>query len=306
MVTTTKKRKQGSHDPESDWARACHRFAVQLRARFGVKPHARPRSSELEEWGMAAQDATCIPPGHDPRQMPASCLEHTAFWDETHRKVRLGDATSDGTVVVAPWDEHGRPNPNGEVGEVEHSPGVKHPGEVRFSLGVHLGDRCPCHARALWPVVGAQGRPRRGTFVGAFNKVRGMSREEPHAGPARGWHESSGSWHGLPCGLRQRMCEHPPFSCTECALLTIDDFETQVRLEVQRIKGPPDGRTAGWVSNGRAQGCIHGTDSPAALPQRGDEEADHLRGLGITTVADVRDADSIAPWKGVPATTISL
>jgi len=172
--------------------------------------------------------------------MPASCLEHTAFWDETHRKVRLGDATSDGTVVVAPWDEHGRPDPNGEVGEVEHSPGVKHPGEVRFSLGVHLGDRCP------------------------------------------------------------------PFSCTECALLTIDDFETQVRLEVQRIKGPPDGRTAGWVSNGRAQGCIHGTDSPAALPQRGDEEADHLRGLGITTVADVRDADSIAPWEGVPATTISL
>ena len=38
--------------------------------------------------------------------------------------------------------------------------------------------------------------------LGTFNKVRGISGEELHAGPARGWYESSGSWYGLPCNLR--------------------------------------------------------------------------------------------------------
>ena len=41
VVTSIKKRKQGSSDTNSDWAKACHRFPVQLCVRFGEKPHAR-------------------------------------------------------------------------------------------------------------------------------------------------------------------------------------------------------------------------------------------------------------------------
>ena len=47
-----------------------------------------------------------------------------------------------------------------------------------------------CHARALWPVVGAQGHPRCGTFVGVFDKSEeqvGMdcTRAEQGAGTSR-------------------------------------------------------------------------------------------------------------------------
>jgi len=238
VVTTIKTRKQGSHDPESDWARACNRFAVQLCVRFNIKPHQRPRLTELIEWGMAPMGATHVPPGYDPRRMPSLCLERVAFWDETHRKVRLGNTTSNGTVVVIPRDEHGNPDPNGEVREVEHALGVKYPGEVRFCLGVHLEGRCR------------------------------------------------------------------PFSYTECMLLTIDDFESHIKLELQRVRGLADGRTAGWVTNGRAQGAVYDTDSPAVLPWCSDAKAEHLRDLGITTVSQVRDAASIAPWKGVSSATI--
>ena len=98
---------------------------------------------------MAPLDATEVPAGYDPKRMPPLSWVKVVFWDETHRKVEIGNVTSDGTVVVIPPDADGNPDPNGKVEtDTEHELGVKYPGEVRFSLGVHYGGRCEqksCH-----------------------------------------------------------------------------------------------------------------------------------------------------------------
>ena len=239
VVTTIKKKKQGSLDPESSWAKACHRLSVQLCVRFGVKPHARPRLEDLKEWGMADPGATVVPPGYDPKKMVPLSLAKVAFWDETHRKVRIGNLTTSGTVTAFPRDANGNLDPNGEVAEVQHELGVKYPGEVRFSLGVYYDGRCA------------------------------------------------------------------PYSYTECTLMTIKDFEHHVQAEIWRVKGLKDGRTSGWLRDGRAPGIIYETDSPVKLPGCGPKAAAALaKRHGITTVLGARDA-VITPWIGVTAATIA-
>ena len=60
LVTTIKKRKPGSTDPNSSWARACMRFSKQLLIRFNMADHARPKrleSAYRREWTGCPSDA---------------------------------------------------------------------------------------------------------------------------------------------------------------------------------------------------------------------------------------------------------
>ena len=81
---------QGSVDEESRWAKARHRFASQLLIRLG---EWNPDLAELKKDGLVDEDATEIPRCYDKSVLPPLKLEAIAFWDETHREIRVGYVT---------------------------------------------------------------------------------------------------------------------------------------------------------------------------------------------------------------------
>ena len=137
---------------------------------------------------MADPGATEVPPGHDPKKMVPLSLVKVAFWDGTHREVRIGNLTSSGTVTAFPRDANGNPDPNSEVAEVQHELGVKRPGEVQLSLGVHHDGRCTPYfeqhvrgSRTAGPPGGSgtAGRQASSTRQGVLTPAR------PHVRPRR-------------------------------------------------------------------------------------------------------------------------
>ena len=85
-VTTILKRQQGSIDLDSDWCKASHRWSAQLLIMFGeLKREELPAKFLLE--GK-------LPMCFQPAAVRRIKLESIHFWDETHKKQRIGKTRS--------------------------------------------------------------------------------------------------------------------------------------------------------------------------------------------------------------------
>lgn len=107
------KNKSGSSDPKSAWSRARHLWTGQMQVRLGVKT-AEEVTSEYFELPKGVE--VIVPAYFSVAESHPLDQHRTIFWDETHKKQRLGDEPG-ALRYMFPRDEEGRYDPEGEVGE---------------------------------------------------------------------------------------------------------------------------------------------------------------------------------------------
>jgi len=82
-VFMIKKRGQGSHDPTSGWCQANHRWALQLLIMY--------RQIETQDIPKKFLNADgTLPDCFNEDKLPHIRIDNIDFWDETHKKVRIG------------------------------------------------------------------------------------------------------------------------------------------------------------------------------------------------------------------------
>lgn len=136
VVDSPERIKQGNYTAGSDWAKARDRLSLQLRICFtgdGITPFV-PTLEYLKEHNYLDDDAEAIPACFDPEELIKYPIHHTAFFDETHRKVHIG--FSGGKKMRFRRDEEGRLDTKGELQQAAKWMGVKFPTECRLCLGV--------------------------------------------------------------------------------------------------------------------------------------------------------------------------
>jgi hypothetical protein len=146
IISPVKKRKQGSNDPTSPWAKARFEYVTQILVRFGEK---------VLVDDIKAPDGS-IPDKFDLAKLTKVSINQVAFWDETHKKVRVGQVTANGMDYQVRFrrDESGKLDiENGTYISKEGTQlKMKYAEEVRLCLGVvkvklddgtHVGKRLP-------------------------------------------------------------------------------------------------------------------------------------------------------------------
>ena len=120
QLKRVKKRKQGSCDPKSAWARARFLYIKQLMVRLGLYEVKEPKE---RRW-----DRDIL--GH-------LSLDQIGWWDETHRKCLIGGIrTNKDFCLQFKRDKNGLLNPNGEFSNKDlQKLNVKYESEGRFGLG---------------------------------------------------------------------------------------------------------------------------------------------------------------------------
>jgi len=135
-MVPVQKLKQGSHDQESAWARARLRWVTQLSMVFGETKPGEVRDHLIELGLMAEGGAT--PACFDPEQLTLVDRNKTVWWDETHRKCKIGKGTGRKYQVQfrRNKDGSGKLDPDGDYSEERLSfLKVKFEDEVRLCLG---------------------------------------------------------------------------------------------------------------------------------------------------------------------------
>ncbi len=129
VLTPVKKRKQGSNDPNSPWAMARLEHVTQILVRFG----AMPSTDKIK-----SADGS-IPSKVDAAKLTKVSINQVAFWDETHKKVRVGQVTANGLDYQVRFhrDENGKIDKNGTcIAKAGSQLKMKYAEEVRLCLGV--------------------------------------------------------------------------------------------------------------------------------------------------------------------------
>ena len=137
---------QANRDGACEWAIVRHRLTAQFRIQLG---EWKPTLADLKGRGLVKATATSIPACFDRTQLESIALERIGFWDETHKKQRIGwekpTASKGGVVLQFPRDpETGEYCPESEGGMYLPPPtetNVKYPAECRICCGVHLKGR---------------------------------------------------------------------------------------------------------------------------------------------------------------------
>ena len=131
-VNLIEKRPQGNKDAGSNWAKARHRFVVQMLVRLGAKP-------DLDEFLLA--DGS-VPACFDREKLTPMHEDGIAWWDEVHKECFFGDFREGSTTQMRfPRDADGKYNPKGEYREKTELLTVKYNKQGRFCLGVGIVDR---------------------------------------------------------------------------------------------------------------------------------------------------------------------
>jgi hypothetical protein len=133
--------KQGSFSKDATWSKARFGWVTQLLICFSVLSLT---FTGLQELGFVAAALTVpaaaadmvIPAAFDAAQLTQFDLYHVAFWDETHRKVRVGNFSLSGVQYRFLRDESGKLDPKGKLCPQGHELKMKYAGEVRLCLGV--------------------------------------------------------------------------------------------------------------------------------------------------------------------------
>jgi hypothetical protein len=130
IVTPIKKRKQGSNDPNSPWAKARLEYVSQILGRFGAMP-------SIDD--LKAPDGT-IPGKYNAGKLTKVSINQVAFWDETHKKVRVGQVSANGVNYQVRFrrDENGKLDVNNgtSIAKEGSQLKMKYAEEVRLCLGV--------------------------------------------------------------------------------------------------------------------------------------------------------------------------
>eukprot|EP00984_Skeletonema_dohrnii_P020196 scaffold9773_cov131-Skeletonema_dohrnii-CCMP3373.AAC.1 len=126
------KRPQGSTDPKSPWAIACHRFTAQILLRAGkIKEEDLPDEFKEEVDGQQV-----LPECFQKDKLTPIDFEKVGWWDEVHRKAHLGMVNMNGMVTQFPRNEKGEYDPDGTYKKEVFEMGVKFSKEMRKSFGV--------------------------------------------------------------------------------------------------------------------------------------------------------------------------
>jgi hypothetical protein len=129
VVTPIGKRKQGTTDPQSPWAMARLQFVTQILVRFGLLAADRV----LNEQGN-------LPDKFNVAKLTKMTINQIAFWDETHKKVRIGKVGANGVKFQVRFKRtpEGKVDPeNGTCLAKEGTQlNMKYSEEVRLCLGV--------------------------------------------------------------------------------------------------------------------------------------------------------------------------
>ena len=135
-VTHYKIKKQGSTDADSPWALASHRQFLQLLIRFNKIEDTDSLLDQFKEDGV-------LPPWLNRNNLSNINPNRVSYWDETHRKCKIGDRGSreaENVYVSFPKDEHGRldvaKGKHESDDEQKRIVNVKYEKEVRLCLGV--------------------------------------------------------------------------------------------------------------------------------------------------------------------------
>ena len=96
---------QANRDGAYEWAIVRHRLTAQFRIQLG---EWKPTLADLKGRGLVKATATSIPACFDRTQLESIALERSGFWDETHKKQRIGwekpTASKGGVVLQFPRD----------------------------------------------------------------------------------------------------------------------------------------------------------------------------------------------------------
>ena len=103
-VDAVEKRPQGNKDTDSNWAKARHRFVVQMLVRLGKEP-------DLSNFYLA--DGS-VPACFDRKKLTPMYEDGIAWWDAVHKECFLGDFCEGSTTQVRfPHDANGKYNSKG-------------------------------------------------------------------------------------------------------------------------------------------------------------------------------------------------
>jgi hypothetical protein len=86
VITPIAKRKQGTTDPNSPWAKARLEWVTQILVRFGILTG-----------NQVTAPLVNVPDKFNATKVIHTSLNQIAFWDETHKKVRIGKVGANGT-----------------------------------------------------------------------------------------------------------------------------------------------------------------------------------------------------------------
>ena len=120
-------KKSGKDDNGSDWAKARLILVKQLQQQLDL---GEAQASEGSHVGTPADTADLSP------HLPPLSLDKIAFWDEHHKKVRLGHASK--WEMRYRLDENGGLSRDGELEPDKPTTSVKYPGEARGCFGVAM------------------------------------------------------------------------------------------------------------------------------------------------------------------------
>ena len=134
-VSMIKKRQQGNTDANSNWCRASHNWALQLLVMFQqIEPQEITNKKFLDEEGYLRK---CFRES----ELPAIKIEQVDFWDETHKKQRVGKCKNGGVQLeyLFPRDESGKLDlTHCDCRERGTSLKMKYEQEARFMTGCCL------------------------------------------------------------------------------------------------------------------------------------------------------------------------
>ena len=126
LITSVKKRKQGSIDPEDPWCIARKNWVTQLLVRLGVLKYE-------------CKDGLSVPTYFDLDKMVKLSLSQIVFWDEMHRKVRIG-CTKQYTYRFR-RDENGKLLQDGNYESKKEYLNTKYSDEIRLCVGVAMTEQ---------------------------------------------------------------------------------------------------------------------------------------------------------------------
>ena len=133
-VSAIKKRQQGNTDPTSNWCMASHNWSLQLLVRFRqiAAPEITAPKFKLADGQLRICFREC--------ELPPIKLEQVDFWDESHKKQRVGKCKNGQQIeYLFPRDENGKLDlENGSYGERGFVLKMKYEQEARFCLGCCL------------------------------------------------------------------------------------------------------------------------------------------------------------------------
>ena len=125
-VVNISKRKQGSSDPDSNWAQARCAWTKQLLAKFGTLKKREPTHGPVEKRFDGAIQGKLA-------------LDQIVWWDETHRKCLIGGQNPSKSIqIIFPRNEDGKIDiQNGQYSKERKTIlNVKYEKECRLGLGV--------------------------------------------------------------------------------------------------------------------------------------------------------------------------